>query len=103
MSAGENPNMQALQDPARQLPPGDLFLAPKVAAAADWVGRMQVQTGQFLAHAYDTACDRSASLFQEVRHHSHRLKQENPVALLGGIAGTAFAVGVAVRIWRSSR
>jgi hypothetical protein len=103
MSAGENPNVQVLQDPARQLPPGDLFLAPKVAAAADWVGRMQTQAGQFLAQAYDTACDGSASWFKEVRHRSQRLKEENPVALLGGIAGTAFAVGVAVRIWRSSR
>jgi hypothetical protein len=103
MSAGENPNMQALQDPARQLPPADLFLAPKVAAAADYVGRMQAQAGQFFAHAYYTVCDRSVSWFQGVRGRSQRLKEENPVALLGGIAGTAFAVGVAVRIWRSSR
>jgi hypothetical protein len=103
MSAGENPNMQAVQDPARQLPPGDLFLAPKVAAAADWAGRMQAQAGQFFANAYDTTCDRSASWYRTVRDGSQRLKEENPVALLGGIAGTAFAVGVAVRIWRSSR
>jgi hypothetical protein len=103
MSAGENPNMQTLQDPARQLPPGDFFLAPKVAAAADWVGRMQAQAGQLFANAYDTVCDRSVSWFRTVRDGGQRLKEENPVALLGGIAGTAFALGVAVRIWRSSR
>jgi len=38
-----------------------------------------------------------------VRDGGRRLKEENPVALLGGIAGTAFALGIAVRIWRSNR
>jgi hypothetical protein len=35
-------------------------------------------------------------------HHVRRTKEEQPLRLLGMIAGVAVAAGIAVRIWRSS-
>jgi hypothetical protein len=103
MSAIENPNLQAVPDPGRQLPPADFSLSPKVASVADWVGRTQAQVGQFFTSAYRSTRDGSVSLAQSLRDRSLKIKQENPLALLAGIAGTAFALGVAARVWRSKR
>lgn len=103
MSAIENPNLQALPDPSRQLPPADLSLPRTVASIADRVGRTQAQVGQFFASAYRSTRDGSVSLAQSVRDRSLKIKEENPMALLAGIAGTAFALGVAARVWRSKR
>jgi hypothetical protein len=103
MSTLENPNLQAVADPARQLPPADNSLSPKVASIADWVGRTQARVGQFFASAYDSSRDGSVSFVRSVRERSVRLKEEKPVALLAGIAGTAFALGVTARILRSRR
>ncbi|HZQ95495.1 MAG TPA: hypothetical protein VFA67_10835 [Candidatus Sulfotelmatobacter sp.] len=103
MSAADNPNMQLVPDPARQLPPADLFLAPKVASMADWVGRTQARAGQTFSQAYRASLDGAASFLQTVRVRSRRIKEENPLALLGGIAGAAFALGIAARVLRSRR
>ena len=103
MSTLENPNLQAVADTAHQLPPADNSLSSQVASLADWVGRTQARVGQLLAHAYETSRDGSVSVVRTVRERSVRLKEEKPVALLAGIAGTAFAIGVTARILRSMR
>ena len=102
MSAADTPNIPPTPT-SRQLPPADLFLAPRVAAAADWVGRTQVQIGEFFVSAYQVSCDASSSLVHEIRTRSRRIKEENPMALLAGIAGAAFALGVATQLWRFKR
>lgn len=102
MSAADKPRIVPAPT-SRQLPPGDLFLAPKVAAAADWVGRTQVQIGEFIASAYQVSCDASSALVHEVRTRSRQIKEENPMALLAAIAGAAFALGVATQLWRFKR
>lgn len=38
----------------------------------------------------------------EVRHRAAVLKQDHPLELIGAFAGTAFIVGVALRVWRSN-
>ena len=52
------------------------------------------------------SCERLARRCHSVAlrtvHHVRRTKEEQPLRLLGIIAGVAFAAGVAVRIWRSS-
>lgn len=101
MSAADNPNLQAVPDPNRQLPPADL--SPTMSSAAQWAGRTQTRLGQFFTSAYHSSRDGSASLVRSVRERSIRIKEENPLALLGGIAGTAFALGVAARVLRSRR
>ncbi len=103
MSAAENPNLQVLPDPSRQLPPGDLDLAPKVAKIARWVGRMQARAGLFFSDGYRSARKGAFSLAQGARGRGVRMKQQNPAVILAGIAGTAFALGIATRIWRASR
>lgn len=103
MSAAENPNLQAVPDPNRQLPPADLFLAPKVAAAADWAGRMQGHVSEFLVRTYRSSCNGSSHFVKTVRDRTLRIKEENPTALLAGIAGTAFALGIMTRVLKSRR
>jgi hypothetical protein len=103
MSAAENPNLQTVPDPNRQLPPADLFLAPKVAAAANWFGRMQAHAAEFFTTAYRSSRDGSIHFGQTVRDRSLRIKEENPTALLAGIAGTAFVLGVVTRVLKSRR
>jgi hypothetical protein len=103
MSTLENPNLQAVADTAHQLPPADNSLASQVASLADWVGRTQARVGQFFAGAYESSRDGSVSFVRSVRERCMRLKEEKPVALLAGIAGTAFALGVTARILRSRR
>jgi len=103
MSTLENPNLQAVADPARQLPPADNSLSPRVASIADWAGRTQARVGQFFAGAYESSRDGSVSFVQTLRERSVRLKEEKPVALLAGIAGTAFAIGGTARIQRNRR
>lgn len=101
MSAADNPNLQAVPDPNRQLPPAEL--SPTVSSVAEWAGRTQARVGQFFTSAFHSSRDGSASFVRTVRDRSRRIKEENPLALLGGIAGTAFAVGVAARVLRSKR
>lgn len=103
MSTAENPNVQVIPEPDRQLPPADFFLPPRVAGVADWVGRTQARTGEVFARAYRTSLDSSISFLRTVGDRSRRIKEENPTALLAGIAGTAFALGIAVRVWRARR
>jgi hypothetical protein len=103
MSTVENPNLQVVADTTHQLPPADNFLSPKVASVADWVGRSQARIGQFFATAYDSSRHGSVSFVRTVRERSIRIKEEKPVALLAGIVGTAFALGVTARILRSRR
>lgn len=102
MSAA-NPNVPIVPDPGRQLPPADTSLSSNVANVAEWAGRAQARVGQFFRDAYDTSREGSVSFARTVRDRSVRMKQENPMALIGGIAGTAFALGVAARVWRSRR
>lgn len=50
------------------------------------------------------SCERLArrchSVASRTVHHVRRTKEEQPLRLLGMIAGVAFAAGIAVRIWR---
>lgn len=103
MSAAENPNLQVVPDPARQLPPARSFLSPTVAATANWAGRTQVRIAEFFSAAYRGSRNGSASLAESIRDGSHRIKEENPVALLAGIAGTAFALGIMARVLKARR
>jgi hypothetical protein len=103
MSAAENPNLQVVPDPARQLPPAKPSLPPTVAAAANWVGRSQVRIAEFFTSAYRGSRNGSVALAESIRDRSQRIKEQNPTALLAGIAGTAFALGIVARVLKSRR
>src|SRR6266567_2749434 len=99
MSAAENPTLHPNLDPSRQLPPGEL--TSKMAAIAGSVGRTQAEVGEFFTSIYRSSCDAATYFAKEVRAYSRKIKDENPLALLAGIAGAAFALGIAARVWRS--
>lgn len=101
MSAAENPTLQPNLDPSRQLSPGRL--TSTVAAIATSVGRTQAEAGEFFTSIYRSSRDAATYFTEEVRVRGRKVKEENPLALLAGIAGAAFALGLATRLWRSER
>ena len=56
-----------------------------------------------LAGAYKTAAETSLDLSRKAQRHARYMKEEQPLQVLAIAAGSAFAIGVALRIWRSSR
>lgn len=49
------------------------------------------------------AVDQSRSIAKLVRNRAAEIKKEHPLEVLYGITAGAFVLGVAIRIWRSSR
>lgn len=49
------------------------------------------------------AVDQSRSIAKHVRKRAAEIKKEHPLEVLYGITAGAFVLGVAIRIWRSSR
>lgn len=101
MSVAENPTLEPNLDPSRQLPPGKL--TSTVAAIASSVGRTQAEMGEFFTSIYRSSCDAATYVTDEVRLRTRKVKEENPLALVAGIAGAAFALGLATQLWRSER
>lgn len=77
---GPHPTSQAIASANREI-------APKVHTAESLVRTVQ----------------KTRELTGRVRDRSRQIANEHPLQLLTVIAGTAFMVGVVVRVWRSSR
>lgn len=64
-----------------------------------------ISTQQSVSMAYRTAHERvacaSRNLTEGARSRADRMKREHPLQLLGIVAGAAFALGIAARIWRA--
>jgi hypothetical protein len=54
------------------------------------------------ANSYEQLTTTCHSVASRTVRHVRRAKEEQPLRLLGIIAGVGFATGIAVRIWRSS-
>jgi hypothetical protein len=55
------------------------------------------------AESYNHISLRCRSFVSNARYRARRAKDEQPLQLLGVIAGAAFIAGIVVRLWRSSR
>jgi hypothetical protein len=68
---------------------------------ACWVGK----TGSQIRRMFGSFRSGSAgpSWVHQVRDRGIRLKDEHPMTVLGTMAGTAFALGIGARVWRSRR
>ena len=101
MSAADNPILNtdpATPQPERLLTTGSYSENPATAFAR-WIGK----TGSQVRNLFTSGPSRGTSWVQQVRLRGTRLKDEHPVSLLGAMAGTAFALGVVTRVWRSRR
>jgi acetylornithine deacetylase/succinyl-diaminopimelate desuccinylase-like protein len=67
--------------------------------------RAQTNLDQLSSQAYRMLGDARQAAFQKLAHFRNRvevMRDEEPVRLLGIVAGTAFALGVLTRVWRSN-
>ena len=64
-------------------------------------GRFYVVARRRASDGYSRLSQRTGELAKQTQAVVRYTRQEHPVRLLGVIAGTAFAAGVAIRIWRS--
>jgi hypothetical protein len=70
-------------------------------AVAEWMDKTETETTDLSDNAYRRAAQRTDALMTEARDQGRRMKDERPLALLAWLAGTAFVLGIVVRIWRS--
>jgi hypothetical protein len=106
MSAAENPILspQGTPRPDRLLPEKtETRLPDAVAAWATWVGQTQSEIRELFALAYQRSREASSTFISEIRKGGRKMREEHPMTLLGIIAGSALAAGVAAGIWRSRR
>jgi ElaB/YqjD/DUF883 family membrane-anchored ribosome-binding protein len=61
------------------------------------------QTRERLASAYDETSAKAADALEQARRRALYYMDEYPLQVIAGVAGTAFLLGVFLRIWRSNR
>lgn len=99
MSTGPIPisNPEAAE-PGRLLTTGSYSSNP-FTTVAHWLGR----TGSQIGCMFTRSSSSGKSRVHELKNRASRLKDEHPLSLLGAMAGTAFALGIGARVWRSRR
>ena len=55
------------------------------------------------ARSYSVMADRSSALVSDLKRWTQRVCEENPLKVVAVVAGAAFVLGVALRIWNSRR
>lgn len=70
---------------------------------ADRVAIARIRTQQFLSSACHESKLASEWAIRKLRNETRKMKDERPLALLGIIAGSAFVLGMTLRLWRSGR
>ncbi|HLZ39319.1 MAG TPA: hypothetical protein VKQ11_00055 [Candidatus Sulfotelmatobacter sp.] len=93
----QNPDATTTQ-PDRLLTAGS-YSTNAFTTVARWLGR----TGSQIGCMFTRSGSSGASRVHELKARAVRLKDEHPLPVLGAIAGTAFALGVGARVWRSRR
>lgn len=88
-------------DPAGE--PSAYGLPSRADSIADRVAIARIRTRQFLRSAFHESRIDSERVIRDLRSKARRMKDEKPMALLGIIAGSAFVLGMTLRLWRSRR
>jgi hypothetical protein len=78
-------------------------LPPCAESLADRIAIVRIRTRDFLTSASRRSVNTSRRAVTNLRNRALRTKNERPMAFLGLIAGSAFALGMTLRIWRSQR
>ena len=68
-----------------------------------WVAARYRTLKRQSAESYNHISLRCRRFVSDARDRSSRARNEQPLPLLGGIAGAAFIAGIVIRVWRSSR
>jgi hypothetical protein len=70
---------------------------------ADRIAIVRIRTRRSLASGFHDSMSASRRALTEVRQRIRRMRDERPMMLLGLIAGSAFVLGISLRIGRSRR
>jgi hypothetical protein len=70
---------------------------------ADRIAIVRIRTRRFLISACHQSMCASGRALAEARQRARRMRDERPLMLLGIIAGSAFVLGMSLRIGRSRR
>lgn len=69
----------------------------------DGIGIARVRARRFFAAAYRQSSGVTRRAVIDLRNRARRAKEERPMAMLAAVAGSAFLLGISLRLWRSRR
>lgn len=78
-------------------------LPSRAESLADRIAVTRIRARRFLVNARHESAAASERAIHELLRRTRRMKDERPMALLGIVAGSAFLLGITLRIWRSRR
>jgi ElaB/YqjD/DUF883 family membrane-anchored ribosome-binding protein len=55
------------------------------------------------ARSYSAMADKSNAMFSDLKRWAQQMCRENPLQVVAIVAGTAFVLGFALRVWNSRR
>jgi hypothetical protein len=108
MSAPHNPISypeSGNEQPDRLLAAGSYSSNP-LTSFARWLGKTGSQIRNLVSSSHSRSSQHSLLhhlKLDELQERGTHLKDEHPLSLLGAMAGSAFALGIAVGAWRSRR
>jgi hypothetical protein len=101
LNTSGNPADEPILSPPQTIEVLRYGLPSSPESLADRVAVARLKARRFLQGASRESVAASGRLIRELQQRTGRMKDENPMALLGIIAGSAFLLGVTLRIWRS--
>lgn len=96
------PRRLAPVTPIRPLEP-EPSVAESQANVADRASAVYEDVKSRASESMAQLSDRARKMGARVREFAARAREERPLQVLAAAAGAAFILGVAIRIWRSSR
>lgn len=108
MSAAENPNPVPTPLPVENtdhlLPAQTERVLPETVAKWAWsLGTVQAEAEELFSFLYERTREASSALVTPLRQRARRLRDEQPVQLLGIIGLSTFAIGFGAALWKSNR
>ena len=101
MSAAENPILPPDRVYRFRTPAREQVLPSMVANWAWWMGKMQAEIEELFSHGFQRSRHSSEQMISSVQARGRRIRDEQPLALVGVIAASAFVIGVGLAVWKS--
>lgn len=76
-------------------------LPSMVANWAWWMGKMRAEIEELFSHGFRRSRHSSEGMISSLQARGRRIRDEQPLALVGAIAGSAFVIGFGLAVWKS--
>ena len=101
MSAAENPILPPKRVYRFHSEEREQVLPSMVANWAWWMGKMQAEIEELFSHGFQRSRHSSEGMISSVQARGRQIRDEQPLALVGVIAGSAFVIGFGLAVWKS--